>query len=236
MEYLSSRAPYIALVFILTTFLTVFLFYKAAHYSKRFIITMGLFLMVQTILAYFKFYTNTYAIPLRFIYLVLPPLILIIVLFFGNKGRQYIDHLDQGTLTLLHVVRVPVEIVFYWLFQHKVVPKLMTFEGRNFDIISGLTAPIIFYLCCVKNILGKTVLLIWNFICLGLLLNAVIIAVLSAPFSFQQFAFDQPNVAILYLPYIFLPCCIVPIVLFSHLAVIRQLVLKTESADVSYYY
>ena len=236
MEYLSYRAPYIAIVFFLTTCLAVFLFYKAAHYSKRFIVTMSLFLLVQAVLGYLKFYTNTHAIPLRFVYLVLPPLILIIVLFFKKKGLQYIDNLDLGTLTILHVVRVLVEIVFYWLFQHKVVPKLMTFEGSNFDIISGLTAPIIYYLCFVKNILGKTALLIWNFICLGLLLNAVIIAVLSAPFSFQRFALDQPNVAILYLPYIFLPCCIVPIVLLSHLAAIRQLILKTESTRVAYYY
>jgi hypothetical protein len=60
-------------------------------------------------------------------------------------------------------------------------------------------------------------------ICLGLLINIVSNAILSAPFPFQQFAFDQPNIAVLYFPFIWLPCCVVPLVLLSHLAAIRQL-------------
>jgi len=35
--------------------------------------------------------------------------------------------------------------------------------------------------------------MLWNFVCLGLLLNIVINALLSLPSAFQQFAFDQPN-------------------------------------------
>jgi hypothetical protein len=37
------------------------------------------------------------------------------------------------------------------------------------------------------------------------------------------FAFDQPNIAVLYFPFNWLPSCIVPLVLLSHLAAIRQL-------------
>jgi hypothetical protein len=102
----------------------------------------------------------------------------------------------------------------------------MTFEGRNFDIISGITAPFIYYFGFIKNKIPQTVLLAWNFICLALLINIVMNAVLSAPFTFQQFAFDQPNIAIFYFPFVWLPCCVVPIVLFSHLATIRQLLVK----------
>ncbi|MDB6080057.1 MAG: putative transrane protein of unknown function, partial [Akkermansiaceae bacterium] len=46
---------------------------------------------------------------------------------------------------------------------------------------------------------------------------------LSAPFPFQRLALDQPNVAILSFPFIWLPTFIVPVVLFTHLASIRQL-------------
>jgi glycerol-3-phosphate acyltransferase PlsY len=61
-----------------------------------------------------------------------------------------------------------------------------------------------------------------------LLLNIVVNAVLSLPYPFQQFAFDQPNVAVLYFPFTWLPCFIVVIVLYSHLAAIRKL-LKGQS-------
>lgn len=100
----------------------------------------------------------------------------------------------------------------------------MTFEGRNFDILSGITALVIYYFGFMKRKLNKWVLLFWNFCCLGLLVNIVSIAILSAPFSFQRFGFDQPNIAVLHFPFIWLPCCVVPVVLFSHLAAIRQLI------------
>ncbi|MBK8786890.1 MAG: hypothetical protein IPN43_10470 [Chitinophagaceae bacterium] len=214
---------YVNIVFILTTLLTVFLFYKAGSRSKISLGILVLWLLLQAVLSYVGFYTVTNTTPPRFILLALPAVLLIIYLFLTAKGRVYLNNLDAKTLTLLHVVRIPVELCLYWLFLHKSIPQLMTFEGRNFDILAGLTAPVIFYFGYVKNKLGKTVLLLWNFICLGLLLNIVINAVLSAPSNFQQFAFEQPNTAILYFPFVWLPCCIVPLVLLAHLVCIRKL-------------
>ena len=78
----------------------------------------------------------------------------------------------------------------------------------------------------MKKQINKNVILLWNFICIGLLFNIVINAVLSAPFPFQKFGFDQPDIAVLYFPFVWLPCCVVPLVLFSHLVTIRQLLRK----------
>lgn len=217
---------YIAIVFGLTTFITLALFYKATKKSKIAISILSVWLILQTIISLTGFYTVTDTIPPRFILLVLPPVIMIIILFLTPKGRMFIDGLDIKTLTLLHIVRVPVEIVLFWLFIYKAIPELMTFEGRNFDIVSGITAPLIYYFGFVLIRLNKKILIFWNVLCLMLLLNIVLNAVFSAPFPFQKFAFDQPNIAVLYFPFIWLPSVIVPLVLFSHLAVIRQLLKK----------
>ena len=214
---------YISLVFGLTTILTVGVFYKAANYSKTTILILLIWLALQTLVGLSGFYTVTDTIPPRFLLLVLPPLLFIIGLFSASKGRQYLDSLDAKALTVLHTIRIPVEIVLFWLFINKTVPQLMTFEGRNFDILSGLTAPIIFYFGFIRNQLNRKIILAWNFICLGLLINVVANAVLSAPFPFQKFAFDQPNIAVLYFPFNWLPSCVVPLVLLSHLATIRQI-------------
>jgi hypothetical protein len=72
-------------------------------------------------------------------------------------------------------------------------------------------------------------LLAWNFLCLGLLINIVFTALLSAPFPFQRFAFDQPNIALAYFPFTWLPCWIVPLVLLSHLVSIRKLAAKRKN-------
>ena len=225
MNYLlmNNLPAYISIIFISTTLLTIVLFYKAANNSTTVVLILSGWVILQTVLGLSGFYINTTALPPRFIFLAAPALLLIAVIFISSKGKQFIDGLKIKYLTILHIVRVPVELVLFWLFLNKAVPQLMTFEGRNFDIAAGITAPLVYYFGFIKNQLSKKIILLWNFICLALLLNIVINALLSAPTPIQQFAFDQPNIAILYFPFNLLPAAIVPLVLFSHLAAIRKL-------------
>lgn len=222
---------YISIIFGLITIATVLLFCKAANYSKLTLLILLFWLIVQTFISLSGFYTITTTIPPRFLLLVVPPLLLIAGLFITKKGRRFIDNLDLKTVTILHTIRIGVELVLLWLFLHKTVPQIMTFEGRNFDIVAGLTAPLIFYFGFIKKALGRKIVLIWNFVCLGLLINIVVTAILSAPFPFQKLAFDQPNIAVLYFPFVWLPCCVVPIVLLSHIASIRQLVTNKKKSS-----
>jgi len=219
---------YIPVVFGLTVLLTLFLFYRATNKSGSALLLIIGWLILQSILSLQGFYTVTNTRPPRLPLMILFPFALIVFLFFTKKGRSFIDSLDPARLTLLHVIRVPVELVLWGLSVYKAVPLLMTFEGRNFDILSGLTAPLIFYWGYVQKRIPRQILLLWNFITLGLLVNILINGVLSAQSPFQQFAFDQPNRAILYFPFSLLPAGLVPLVLFSQLATIRVL-LKTNT-------
>ena len=132
-------------------------------------------------------------------------------------------------LTLLHTVRFPVELVLLWLYQAGQVPQLMTFEGWNFDILSGLSAPVVYFLAFRNGSTNRTLLIVWNVIALGLLANIVTLAVLSFQGPMQRLAFDQPNVGVTFLPFIWLPAIIVPVVLFSHLAALWQLISRRTS-------
>ncbi len=218
------------IVFVLSTLFAGWAFYKASRRSTAVIIMMAAWLLLQSAISLTGFYTDTSSMPPRFPLLVLPAIICIILLFATAKGRIFIDGLDTRWLTLVHIVRIPVEIGLLILSVEKLVPQLMTFEGRNFDILAGLSSIFIYYFSFVKKIVSKKILLLWNFISLGLLLNIVINAVLSVPTPFQQFAFDRPNVALLYFPVTMLPCLIVPIVLLSHLAAIRQLTRSNKAS------
>jgi hypothetical protein len=213
----------VSLVFIATTGLTVWFFYGAARQSKVVLVVLLGWMALQAVLSLAGFYQITDSVPPRFPALVAPPLLLLIGLLLTNKGRQFLDSLLLDRLTLLHIVRIPVEIVLFWLFINKSVPQIMTFEGQNFDVLSGLTAPVVHYLGFVKKRLSRSVLIAWNVICLILLANIVLTAALSVPSPFQQLAFDQPNVGILYFPFVWLPSVVVPIVLLAHVAALRQL-------------
>ena len=225
-------------LFAITTVLTLVLFYFAVKdaaldhaktTARNVFFGMSAWLILQAALALADVYnTDTQTVPPKLaLFGVLPTLFLFLGLFFTEKGRVFIDALSLQRLTFLNIVRIPVEIVLYGLFLQKTVPELMTFAGRNFDILAGLTAPMMTYFVFVKPKLSKKTLLIWNVLALGLLLNIVVNAVLSAPTPLQQFGFEQPNTAILNFPISWLPTFVVPVVLFGHLVSIRRLM--TES-------
>ena len=214
---------YLSVVFILTTLLAVALFAWAAGWSGRVLALLAGWLLVQGGMAFIGFYTHSAGLPPRFALLLLPPLVLIVGLFLTRRGRAWLAGLPLGRLTLLHMVRIPVELVLLSLYCAGAVPQLMTFEGRNFDILAGLTAPVVYWLAFRQRQLGRRGLLLWNLLALGLLNNIVVNALLSAPSPLQRFAFNQPNVAILHFPFAWLPACVVPLVLLAHLVAIWRL-------------
>ncbi len=215
---------FISILFGLTVLGTIAWFYLASK-SKTFLIIAIGWTILQTILGLTGIYQDTEAMPPRImLFGFLPTLILIITTFLISKGKTFIDRIDLKTLTYFHTIRIPVEIVLALLYYQGLMSVLITIEGTNFDLFSGMTAPIIAYLAFRTNKENKKLLLGWNILCLLLLLNVVITAIFAAPFPFQKLSLDQPNIAVLYFPFHLLPTVIVPIVLFGHLVAIRQLI------------
>lgn len=227
---IENLPQYISTVFILTTFLSVGIFLFAVKRSvfdsfpaKLLSFLTAFWIFFQAFAGLSGFYQKIDAMPPRIILFGVLPAILLIVVYFIFARKNFIEKLPLRILTLLHIVRIPVEIVLLWLFQQKMIPQAMTFEGRNFDILAGITAPLIAWLAFRNEKINRPLLIVWNVAALGLLINIVAHAVLSFPFPLQQISFDQPNRAVLYFPFVWLPTLIVPIVLFSHLSSLWQL-------------
>ncbi|RRA99890.1 hypothetical protein [Larkinella rosea] len=229
LSHLYTNPPlWLSLCFSGIMIITLAVFYSAlrkAIPSKAGFIFFAIitWLAVLLVLAQSGFFLKTDAVPPRFFLVIVPPFTLILVLFLTKTTRQFLDQLPLQTLTWLNIVRIPVELVLYGLFTHHFIPELMTFEGRNFDILSGITAPLAAYWASQKTPAARTKLLLWNILALLLLTNIVAHAVLAAPLPIQQLAFDQPNVGVLKFPFVGLPGVIVPLVLLGHLVSIRQL-------------
>lgn len=224
-EHLPAYIPW---TFGLATVATLLLFYRAAKKSVPVLPGLLTWLVLQSVLALIGVYSADLKAfpPAIVLFGILPAMLAAVLPFLVPKGLAFIDNLSVSRLTYLHAVRVPVEIVLWWLFLHGAVPGLMTFEGRNFDIVAGITAPFVAFFGVTKERLGKSVILAWNIVCLGLLLNVIVHAFLSTPSPAQQIAFAQPNIAVLYFPFSLLPTVVVPIVLFAHLVSIRHLVMR----------
>lgn len=224
-------AGYVSLVFILTTFATVAILLLAAKQagtiglaSRTLFVLIPLWMILQAVVGVSGFYQVTDGVmPPRIALAGVLPANLLILIYFVFFREQFIDKLPLKVLTLLHVIRIPVELVLYGLFLGKAVPEVMTFAGRNFDILSGILAPFVYFVAFRNDVTNRRILIAYNLLGLILLANIVTTAVLSIPTPMQLLAFDQPNRAVLYFPYIWLPSVVVPIVLFSHLAALWQL-------------
>jgi hypothetical protein len=216
---------YVSLLFELTVAVTIYLFYRVAQSSKVFLAIVFVWVAIQSLLGLSGFYYLSKDAPPKILLLVGPPTMLIIMLFLIKKGRAFIDRLSTANLTLVHSVALLVEPVLYFLFVYKYVPKAMTFEGGNFDIVSGLTAPMVYYFGFVSRKLNRAFLIAWNLICLLLVINASRLAVLSMP-NPGLIGAEQPDITLGLFPFILLPAVIVPIVFFAHLASIRNLIIR----------
>lgn len=234
---ISSLPPYITMVFLFSTLYTLYIFHWVVKNArneniarKANIVTAVLivWLLIQGFISMKGIYRDDpdFMPPKIFLFGILPNLIAYLWFFFSKTGKKFMDSLSIEKFTYIHLVRIPIEFVLLWLFLSKAIPQIMTFEGWNFDIIMGLTAPIIIYFGFKKKKINRKLLIAWNVIGILFLIFIFSIAILSSPFPLQQFAFDQPNIGILYFPFSWLAIFIVPLVVFSHMVSIRQLLQK----------
>jgi hypothetical protein len=227
---------YVPAVFFVTTLTTIWFLMAAAKPAgtgslpyKILLFLLPLWLLLTGFLASTDFYRQD-SLPPRVVAFGVLPSVLLILVYFIFFRHSFIDKLSLEKLTLLSVVRFPVELVLHWLYQAGQVPRIMTFEGWNFDILSGISALVIYLVAFRKDRVNRSLLIIWNIAALCLLINIVSIAVLSFRGPMQRLAFDQPNVGVTYLPFIWLPALVVPIVLFAHVASLRQLLFQTRTS------
>ena len=222
--------PYVSIVFILTTFAAIAFLLRAMRRARLGSLPSGLlffllplWIFFQAVLAIGGFYQDSSTVPPRLVVFGIWPAVLLIAVYFVFFRKSFIERLPLQTLTMLHIVRVPVEIVLLWLFFAGQVPRMMTFEGLNFDIVSGILAPVVYWAAFRGGRTRRGLLAAYNILGLFLLVNIVSIAALSLPSPTQQLNFDQPNRAVMFFPYVWLPTIVVPIVLFAHLSSLRKL-------------
>ena len=235
-HHLSPIAPFL---FIFSTLFCMIVFYwvlrGSTHPNSNKLAlkaTSGLIVWIalQLLLSHLNIYSTGMEIlpPKIVLFGVLPNIILLIFLFNYPKSKALIDSLPLKRVTAIHIVRIFVEIGLFYLFLGQAIPEIMTFSGQNFDILAGLTAPLIIYFGFIRKQISRRLILLWNVISLGLLCYIIVLAFLSTPSPFQQLGFEQPNIAIFHFPFSWLPTFIVPIVIFMHLVSIRQLIYSND--------
>jgi hypothetical protein len=180
---------------------------KKQKIKSRIITFLILWLLVVSVASLSGFAGNFNLFPFNIGPLLIAPLVIILIITFSKNLADILQHISYKEVIRLQVFRLFVEILLWMFFIQNIVPVQMTFEGRNFDVISGITAPIVAYLIPYN----RKFLIGWNILCLGLLINIVTVAVLSMPTPFRVFDNEPANTIVAQFPVIFLPTFLVPL-------------------------
>ena len=219
------EAPaYLSLGFTALTLLVAVLFYLTIGRSRVVLLVIFVWLVLQAGLARSGFYRAYSALPPRLFYSVVPLFLAGFLVGFGPRAKQWRVAINLEYLHYLHAVRIFVEVIFlHGLYESGLIAKAITYEGTNFDVYVGLTAPLIGYLVFRRLALPHWVALVWNAVGFAVLTSVFVQATLSAPSPLQQMGFDQPTVAIFYFPFIWLPTFVAPVMIWAHLLALDRL-------------
>lgn len=185
-----------------------------------------LWILTVSILAGQGFFADFTGMPPRMVVVFIPFLVLL-GLTITRTLTTILRHVPLAWLHYLQAFRVPVEVLLWMLFIQDLIPVQMTFEGRNFDILAGLTGPLIGYFCFARRSWPQWVAVLWNFASLALLFNIVVISALSAPVPFRVFLNEPANTIVAHFPFILLPMVLVPVAYSMHFFSLRKLLALT---------
>lgn len=204
---------------------------KKSRYILRMIVTLVLWVLLVSAWSISGKMADFSIFPLNFAPIIVIPIIVAVIFISSKDTGEVLNHIPPANLIRLQSFRFVVEVLLWMLFIAGLLPEQMTFEGRNWDILAGFTAPIVAVLA-VKGNIGKRGIIIWNILCLGLLLNIVITAILSTPSPWRVFMNEPANYVVAYFPISFLPGFLVPLAYYLHFMSLRQISQHATNASV----
>jgi uncharacterized membrane protein len=193
-----------------------------------------IWLGMLTILSINGFFTDFSKLPPRPALAMLIPLPIIFLIAFSKTGTQLLQTVPSHWLIFMQSFRIIVELLLLFAFIAGKLPVQMTFEGRNFDVITGALALPVGYLLSRKKSYASKLAIAFNIVGILLLLNILVIAILSMPTSIRYFMNEPSNTLVGQFPFILLPGVLVPIAYTMHIFSLRQLLAKQNRVNVDF--
>jgi hypothetical protein len=183
-----------------------------------------LWLTILGILSFTGFFSNFSALPPRLLLVLLIGFFIALLITFSKGFTRLLKTVPPHWLVYFQSFRIAVELLLWLAFSKGLIPGQMTFEGYNFDVVTGILALPVGWLLSKRKPYARTLGIIFNIIGLLLLLNIITIAVLSMPTPFRQFMNEPANTIVATFPFIYLPGVLVVLAFSFHVFSLRQLI------------
>jgi len=192
------------------------------------LIALCVWLLVTGALAHAGLLAVWHARPPRLPAIPLLALIAIILLNRTDGFRKLLDATPRHWPVAMQTFRIGVELAFWGLYASGGAPEQVTFEGRNFDVIVGLTAPFVAFAIARLN-LKPGVVIAWNVLGILILSNTIVTTLSSMPGPLHINWPGMPFTAFAAWPFVWVPAFLAPLAIFIHVFSIRQNALLIQS-------
>lgn len=163
--------------------------------------------------------------------LVFPPVIFFVALAVVRSrwGSVAALTIPLPLLLGLQSFRVGVELFLHQLWAEGLAPKMLTYEGANVDIVTGLTAPLVAWIA-TRGRTGLRVAMLWSALGLIAVANVITRSVLTAPGPLNVLTSDIPNTFVGVFPYGLLPGLFPPLAIILHVLAIKAIRIRLREA------
>ena len=196
-------------------------------------IGLAIWLGLLAILAAQGFFLDFNSMPPRIPLVILLPLSAGLLMLPTHGMRHFLAVTPPERLIYVQSFRVVMELILWTLYLQRRAPALITFEGRNVDILIGITAIPVAWMVLVRSSWPIWVAQVWNVAGIVILANVVGHAFLAAPTPFQAFITEPSTAFIATFPYIWLPGFLVPFAFWLHAGSLVQLSRQPRRAPAS---
>lgn len=156
-------------------------------------------------------------------FIVLPTILFIaLALVRGRLGARIAASIPVALLIGAQTFRIGVELILHRAWQDGLAPHMLTYEGANFDILIGVSAPIVAWAVWRGRLTARWAIA-WNIAGLLMLANVIARSAVTAPGPFLMIQAEVPNLVVGTFPYTFIPGFLAPLAIALHVLAIRGL-------------
>jgi hypothetical protein len=208
---------------------------KTKRFLTGYVLFFGIWVAYATIVSLTGFFT-VFSFPPRVALFLIIPAFATMGWFFRSKNFQdIIKAFPLAFATYFQSFRIAVELLILGLYLRKLGPIETTFEGYNFDILCGLTAPIVGWLVLNVKLVPRKFLIVWNIACMLVLANIVIIfnTLILKP---ELWGYSSSPIAKEFAtaPYLYIAAVYMPVAVFLHIMSLKKLLAERKEASLHF--
>ena len=184
------------------------------------------FLLVISLLSIRGFFSVA-SLPPRFLIILLPNAVFgVYLLSFRVSGAfSFLKYFPAALLVGVQFYRFVLEFLVWEFHQQKLVPLEITYGGRSFDFLIGISSLVAAFLLYKKVRHAKKIGVLFNVFGMASMVNIIFIVATSFPSPFRLF---ETNYLPTFFPGILIPGFIAPFAIYMHLLSLKQLIYRLQ--------